>query len=229
MWETLKRLLKGSKMTPEATPPPPPVKPVVPPQPIAEHYPSEEMTKKYSRELQASAMYTNYNMAIGALYQRARKHEKKQEWSRDYPKDAVLDDGFKLAPEVRKALMVFKATNPYTCPNEKFLDGVQQLYVDLSHYYEIPTPLVRHIGPWEGTSGSSYYTPHSITLMGYRSIITALHEYTHARGYGETAAVWWSTNAFRLVWPSDFKKLRASQNLPFKPREAVKSDEQSGS
>lgn len=208
-------------MTPESTPAPVAANP---PEPLVESYPSRALQDKNAEELKASAMFTNYSLALNSNYYRARRHEKKEKWSRDYPKDAVLDESFKMAPEVKKAMHAFKSCHPYSCTDEKFLDAVQQLYLDLSKFYGIPTPIVRHIGPWTGSSGASNYMPHAITLVGCRSIITALHEYVHARGYGETAAVWWSTNTFKLVFPKDFEKLRAAQNLPFKPKEAIKSD-----
>jgi hypothetical protein len=89
------------------------------------------------------------------------------------------------------------------------LRAVRQLYEALSAAYDVECPTVTHSGAWEGDSGSSCYRPgtHAITLQGQMSIITTLHEYMHARGYGESAAVWWSINAFRMHWPRSFARL----------------------
>lgn len=188
-------------------------------------YPSQEILEA-NKDIVESAMFTNFRMALESRFSKAFRHEDRNGWSRDYPKDSVLDDEFSLSGPVSAALKEFKSKHPYTSTNKEFLDAVQVLYTKLSAHYRIPTPAVRHIGKWDGPSASSYYMPHSITLAGHRSIITALHEYAHARGYGETAAVWWSTNAFKLIWPGDFKNLRAAQNLAYKPRSSIERNEE---
>lgn len=190
---------------------------------IVEDYPSQEIVERHA-DIVRSAIFTNFKSSLETAFSRAYKHEKKEKWSRDYPKNAMLDDNFKLAEPIRKSLEAFKEKRPYKCSNKEFLDAVQVLYAEMSAFYGIPTPALRHVGPWDGPSASSFYTPHAITLSGHRSVITALHEYVHARGYGETAAVWWSTNAFRIVFPNDFKNLRAAQDLPYKPRSAIERD-----
>lgn len=190
---------------------------------LIEDYPSNEIVKRHG-DIAQSAMFTNFRFALETAFRKAYNHEKREKWSRGYPKTAMLDEKFKLAPPIRKSLEAFKAKKPYTISNKEFLDAVQILYAEMSNYYGIPTPALRHVGNWSGPSASSFYTPHVITLSGSRSVITALHEYVHARGYGETAAVWWSTNAFRLIFPKEFKNLRAAKNLPYKPRSAIERE-----
>ena len=53
-----------------------------------------------------------------------------------------------------------------------------------------------------------------VFLTGPRSLITALHEYTHSIGYGEVVATWWSTNTFKLLYPKSFSKLKLSKDNP---------------
>lgn len=47
------------------------------------------------------------------------------------------------------------------------------------------------------------------------SIITTLHEFAHANGFGEHGAVWYSTNVFRAAWPSAFSRLVPSREYPW--------------
>lgn len=152
---------------------------------------------------------------LTAARQKAERHERRKGWSRDYPDNPMVDyDGFRLKRSVARALDEFKAARPFRLEGDEFVALVSALYGELATAYDIPEPTVTHAGPWEGDSGSSTYSPveHHVTLRGRRSVLTALHEFAHARGYGETGAVWWSVNAFRLTFPRSFAKLGGSPN-----------------
>ena len=49
---------------------------------------------------------------------------------------------------------------------------------------------------------------HTITLEGRLSVVTFLHEFGHARGYGERGACRFSINPFRRVFPRLFARCR---------------------
>ena len=150
-------------------------------------------------------------LSLTQLRERATRHERRKQWSRGYPSHPMIDWDFKLKRSVRAALDTFKRARPFRVQTGNgFVQLVGTLYRDLAVAYDMPVPTVNHRGPWRGDSGASSYTGgnHHITLRGKRSVLTALHEFAHARGYGETGAVWWSVNAFRLTWPKSFAKLR---------------------
>lgn len=121
----------------------------------------------------------------------------------------MVDEQFKLKGSVKTALLEFKRKHPFRLEGDVFEEAVRELYWQLAEAYGMLPPLVRHEGPWDGCSGSSCYMPgdHTIVLRGHPSVITALHEFTHARGYGEEGAVWWSVNVFRLMFPRSYQRL----------------------
>jgi hypothetical protein len=62
-----------------------------------------------------------------------------------------------------------------------------------------------------GPSGDSGYSPalHRIALRGKLSVVTFLHEFGHARGFGERQACRWSLNLFRRCFPRSFARCTA--------------------
>ena len=173
-------------------------------------------------------------MDLREMRERAARHETRRGWSTDYPNHPMVDFTFRLKSSVRSALEAFSDAKPYrlqrryrrTRDASALMNAIRQLYRDLSEAYDIPCPTVVHDGPWEGPStGSSYVIrEHTVVLTGQLSIITTLHEYAHARGYGETAAVWWSVNAFRLVYPHSFAKLGPMAGSPHALRRVPEHD-----
>jgi hypothetical protein len=81
---------------------------------------------------------------------------------------------------------------------------------ELAAVYGMRTPRVIRGGRKTGCSGDSWYSPmgHAICLRGRLSVVTMLHEFAHARGYGERRAVRWSVNLFRRVFPRSFERCR---------------------
>lgn len=145
----------------------------------------------------------------------ALRVENMNSWSRGYPADQMLDPDFVISRELRAELRKFKiawldARQDEGGVDAARLNAIRFLVADLSRHFEMPTPEVGHRGDFASFSGASCYGPgHRITLSGRLSIITTLHEFTHARGYGETGAVWWSVNCFRNVWPRAYERLVA--------------------
>lgn len=165
---------------------------------------------------------SEFEQAIESSRQACAAHEERMGWSQEYPDNIMLDEDFKLRLSAKRALRRFRAAKPYRHEGAAFIMLVDILYSDLSEIYGIPCPRIKHEGEWEGTSGGSNYDPstHTITLKGKKSIITTLHEFAHARGYGEHGAVWWSVNIFRLLWPKSFEQLEAEGHFLNQPEQS---------
>lgn len=92
-----------------------------------------------------------------------------------------------------------------------------RLLTKLSRIYHIEKPILEMKGMNGGSMGStlSYYSPttHTITMVGKLSVITFLHEFAHARGFGERYACKWSLNLFRKIFPIRFRRLRGEGHV----------------
>jgi len=159
---------------------------------------------------------------IAKAHEKARRHEARREWSRNYPDSPMFDVGFKLGRDAKTVLRAFRSVHPFRLSNAAWLEAARALVSTLARAHGLPAPTLDHEGPWEGDSGASSYSPceHRIVMRGQPSVLTLLHEYTHARGYGEHGAVWWSVNAFRLVWPRAFARLVNTPGTHFMARMA---------
>jgi hypothetical protein len=144
---------------------------------------------------------------------RATRLERERGWSRNYPDHPCVDTEFSLRLRAARAMARFARRRPFRLEGDAFLDAAQRLVRGLARAYNIPTPDLQHIGPWEGSSDESGYNRahHCITLSGQPSVLTLLHEFAHACGWGETGAAWWSVNTFRLAFPRSFAALRGAQ------------------
>jgi hypothetical protein len=134
--------------------------------------------------------------------------------SRDaYPRTVAecLSDRMTFKPEALRAMRAFRASHPWQGSDSERFAKLQALHTALAHAYGIEPPaLVR--GTRAGAdSGASHYIPsrHQIVMCGPDlSVITYLHEFGHARGYGERGACRFSLNLFRRVFPRAFARLR---------------------
>ena len=153
-------------------------------------------------------------------------HEEQMGWPREYPDNPMVDEDFKMRLPLKRAVRRFRSLKPYRVSPEEFLVLVDVFYGDLADIYNIPHPEVVHEGEWEGSSGGSSYNSgtHTVTLRGKKSLITTLHEFAHARGYGETGAVWWSVNLFKTLWPKSFDQLEAEGHFMSVPGEEEEQD-----
>jgi hypothetical protein len=166
-------------------------------------------------DVKMSLDMTKYTTELSKIYNSAYKFEKHSGYGRDYPGSPMIDETFKLADGELDALLKFKSNNPFQAKNQDWLDLLQTLFIDLANVRGHKPPAVMHTGVWESREGiSSFYTPHIVVLTGAKSLITALHEYTHSIGYGEVVAVWWSTNAFRIIFPNAFARLEQHPEHP---------------
>lgn len=161
-------------------------------------------------ELLRSREYTRMLYELQDIFDENRALEKHMGFGRDYPGHPMIDDEFKLSGGELEAFKRFKDSKPFQAPKEKWIDFIQCLVCDLAKVHGHQAPAVFHNGDWGSGAGTSFYIPHAIFLTGPRSLIVALHEYYHSLGYGEVGAVWWSSNAFRLVFPASYAKLEPS-------------------
>jgi hypothetical protein len=146
---------------------------------------------------------------LNAAREAARSTERRKGWSRQYPDHPMIDFEFALAESTMKALAKFRRKHPFKLEGEEYRAAVDSLYTALAKVYDMPAPSVVYQPSEEDSTASAYYPgPHRVVLRGRPSVLTALHEFTHARGFGETGAVWWSVNTFRVAFPRSFARLR---------------------
>jgi hypothetical protein len=157
-------------------------------------------------------MVRNLTRAAGHTPRRARLVS-------DYPEtvNEVINDNLKFKKGAIAALRRFKAKKTFKLSDAKRFKALKTLIHELADVYEIARPTVlrgrvpsaAEMRTERASSGDSYYSPaeHKIVLNGRLSIITALHEFGHARGKGERGACKFSLNLFKRVYPKQFAKL----------------------
>lgn len=176
-------------------------------------------------EVVAAESYTRYLNKLHDSAVMAHSYEKHAGFGRGYPGSPMIDKEFVLSDEEMEVLQKLKDAKPFRAEGADYIDMLQEAFIGLAKVHHHVAPAVRHDGHWFGGGlRSSFYTPHTIFLTGPKSLITALHEYTHSLGFGEVAATWWSTNTFRLLYPKSFEKLRVSKLSPHLMRRHVEED-----
>jgi hypothetical protein len=158
---------------------------------------------------------------------------------REYPETPLLDPNKKfkkgVVAELKNWNREFKPfrDKEYSEANKtRLLDASRILLNRLSGAYGIRTPELKFENmtaqSWNeaSSSGSSFYEPgtHSITLQGKFSLITLLHEFGHARGFGEHGAVSFSTNLFSRVFPVSTGKLIANHHVLTRPAQSANKE-----
>lgn len=128
--------------------------------------------------------------------------------SRDYPATVVevLVDGMKFKPEALRALRAFRQSKPWRGNLRERMDKLAILHQALCEAYGIPRPRLQFVQIAESGRGNGFYdrADHSIGLVNKLSVVTYLHEFAHARGFGERGACRWSINLFRRMFPRSF-------------------------
>jgi hypothetical protein len=134
-----------------------------------------------------------------------------ENYNPDYPPQRIIDPEFQIKPEPITAVAEWKHEMRFMLrPNLGDITTktkhYEKLLTDLSKIYELKKPELV-VGftvedPTPGSTGHSNYNPmtHTITLLGKFSIITFLHEFAHARGYGEEFAVLFSNTVHSRVF-----------------------------
>ena len=140
----------------------------------------------------------------------------------DYPETVaeVLDDGMKFRPATLHAMWVFAHARPWSGTIEERQAKFRRLNGALAAAYEIAEPELVFETLDGGTSGRSHYVRalHRIVLVGKLSVVSFLHEFGHARGYGERMACKWSINLFRRIFPRRFSRLLQVGHMLVSPR-----------
>ncbi len=130
---------------------------------------------------------------------------------RDYPQTVVeiLDDRMRFNPAATRAVKAFAKSKPWQGDVEQRKEKMRKLNHDLAIAYDMREPDLVFGGLDGGSSGESHYIPllHRIVMVGKLSVVTYLHEFSHARGRGELEACRWSVNLFRRCFPEQYARL----------------------
>ena len=110
-------------------------------------------------------------------------------------------------PATLRALKVFRRSKAWGGSYADRKDKFSMLHDMLNLIYDMNTTLV-FAGNGTGDSGNSCYIPalNKIILSGKLSVVTYLHEFGHARGWGERYACVWSLNLFRRIFPRSYER-----------------------
>ena len=131
--------------------------------------------------------------------------------AREYPETVleVIDNEMLFRASALRAARRFAQADPWRGTLNERQEKFKTLNRTLAAAYGIPQPDLE-FGEIDGSSsGASHYIPmlHRIVLVGKLSVVTYLHEFTHARGMGERGACRWSINFFRRVFPRHYARL----------------------
>ena len=140
----------------------------------------------------------------------------------DYPESVaeVLDDTMTFRPAALRAMRAFAEAKPWRGSLDERQQKFRELNRDLAAAYEIAEPELVFETLDGGTSGRSHYVRplHRIVLVGRLSVVSYLHEFGHARGYGERMACKFSINIFKRVFPRSFSRLVQVGHMLLHPR-----------
>jgi hypothetical protein len=129
----------------------------------------------------------------------------------DYPAtvNEVLDRQMKFKPAALRAVRRFARSKPWQGTLAERKAKFRRLNRQLAAAYGLPRPRLVFCRVEENAplgNGSYRRANHTIALYGKLSVVTYLHEFGHARGYGERQACRWSINLFRRVFPRSFAR-----------------------
>jgi hypothetical protein len=130
----------------------------------------------------------------------------------EYPAspDEVLNPPMKFKAGTLKAMRQFKDAKPWRGNQQERIAKFTALVTELSQVYGIQPPMLDASSvDSDESSDRSFYVPmlHSIHLVGKLSVITLLHEFSHALGKNEHDACRWSLNLFKRVFPKQWERL----------------------
>jgi hypothetical protein len=132
----------------------------------------------------------------------------------------VLVDGMKFKPDALRAIKRFRRSKAWRGTIEERLEKFRTLNRELAAAYGIREPVFRFsAAPWS----NGYYDPaeHAIGLIGSLSVVTFLHEFGHARGFGERGACRFSINLFRRLFPRSYARCQHSGHTLRRPDRPV--------
>lgn len=171
------------------------------------HVPGVGLVPVRNRPVRAIRSIHRARVAVGTAPGRVPSNE-------PYPATVAecLVDGKKYKPAALAALRAFRAAKPFRGSVARRRKLFEQLHAALCAAYDLTTSIrfeVARDGDVEFSGSSSYVWPiNRITIRGRLSVLTYLHEFGHALGYGERGACIWSINLFRRMFPRSFAALR---------------------
>ena len=126
----------------------------------------------------------------------------------------------KYKPEVLAALREFRSSKPWrgTVAERKLKFGA--LHAALTRIYGRPVRLEFSVGEIETERGNGYCTAdrRTIVLTGKLSVVTYLHEFSHAIfGPDERQACDWSINLYRRIFPRSAARMITDGHLIDRP------------
>ncbi len=121
----------------------------------------------------------------------------------------ILDDQMSYSNALLQAVKEFAELKPWQGSSKSRQEKFQQLNQAMAVACRINPPKLLFGRLDGGSTGMSNYRPrdHRIVLVGKLSVITFLHEFGHALGYGEREACRWSINLFRKCFPRQYSRL----------------------
>ncbi len=130
---------------------------------------------------------------------------------RQYPATVVevLDDQMTFPNDLLQAVEEFAESKPWEGSEESRKEKFRQLNHSMADACRIKLPKLVFGDLDGGSTGGSHYRPrsHRIVIVGKLSVVTFLHEFAHALGYGEREACRWSINLFRKCFPRQYSRL----------------------
>jgi len=120
-----------------------------------------------------------------------------------------LDDQMSFSNDLLQAVQRFASSNPWGGSTKSRKEKFRQLNRSIAVACGIESPKLLFGRLDAGGTGASHYNPrdHRILLDGKLSVVTFLHEFGHALGYGEREACRWSINLFRKCFPRQYSRL----------------------
>ncbi len=152
---------------------------------------------------------------------------------RDYPQTVieVVDETVRFKASALRAVRRFAESKPWRGSLDERKRKFAVLNRALARAYGIAEPDLR-FGCIDGSSsGKSHYIPtsHRIVIVGKLSVVTFLHEFSHARGMNERDACKWSINLFRRCFPVQYARLVGRGHMLIRPTSIAREHGQSSS
>ncbi len=121
----------------------------------------------------------------------------------------ILDDQMSYSSALLHAVKEFAELKPWQGSSKSRQEKFRQLNRSMAEAYRIEPPKLVFGRLDGGSTEASHYIhrEHRIVLTGKLSVITFLHEFGHALGYGEREACRWSINLFRKCFPRQYSNL----------------------
>lgn len=152
-----------------------------------------------------------------------------------YPKKPIFDDNMKFRAGTVEALKEFKDKKISEENTIVRFVAMTELIKQLSIVYEIECPMICLLGAnntgitylpkkniivfsrldkeYKKVTSSFYSRKSNFIFLMNESLITLLHEFGHARGFGEYKAVKFSVSLFKRVYPKQFDKLKPKNHM----------------